>query len=221
MTTEQVSSSVEEYLETIYRLQEKDGRARTKELAEKMQVRLGTVTNTVEMLERDGFIVHKPYKGVTLTGSGRKIALNVIRRHRLVERLLTDILHMDWGKAHEAACRLEHHLNEDVVRPIGKILGHPKTCPHGNPIPTRCGGIIEENSKPLLELKPLEQGTIIKVAEENCDLLQNLRSLGLVPGASVKVEKKTGSGGSVLVKLENLDQPLRGEVASAIWVRKM
>ena len=221
MTTEQVSSSVEEYLETIYRLQEKDGRARTKELAEKMQVRLGTVTNTVEMLERDGFIVHKPYKGVTLTGSGRKIALNVIRRHRLVERLLTDILHMDWGKAHEAACRLEHHLNEDVVRPIGKILGHPKTCPHGNPIPTRCGGIIEENSKPLLELKPLEQGTIIKVAEENCDLLQNLRSLGLVPGASVKVEKKTGSGGSVLVKLENLDQPLRGEVASAIWVRKV
>jgi len=221
MTTEQVSSSVEEYLETIYRLQEKDGRARTKELAEKMQVRLGTVTNTVEMLERDGFIVHKPYKGVTLTGSGRKIALNVIRRHRLVERLLTDILHMDWGKAHEAACRLEHHLNEDVVRPIGKILGHPKTCPHGNPIPTRCGGIIEENSKPLLELKPLEQGTIIKVAEENCDLLQNLRSLGLVPGASVKVEKKTGSGGSVLVKLENLDQPLRREVASAIWVRKV
>jgi len=220
MTTE-VSSSVEEYLETIYRLQEKDGCARTKELAEKMQVRLGTVTNTVEMLERDGFIVHKPYKGVKLTESGRRIALNVIRRHRLVERLLTDILHMDWGRAHEAACRLEHHLTEDVVRPLGKILGHPKTCPHGNPIPTRCGGIIEGNSKPLLELKPLEQGTIIKVAEEDCDLLQNLRSLGLVPGASVKVEKKTKSGGSVLVKLENLDQPLRGEVASAIWVKKV
>jgi DtxR family Mn-dependent transcriptional regulator len=128
---------------------------------------------------------------------------------------------MDWGRAHEAACRLEHHLTEDVVRPLGKILGHPKTCPHGNPIPTRCGGIIEGNSKPLLELKPLEQGTIIKVAEEDCDLLQNLRSLGLVPGASVKVEKKTKSGGSVLVKLENLDQPLRGEVASAIWVKKV
>ena len=217
----EVSSSVEEYLENIYRLQEKNGCARTKELAEKMQVRLGTVTNTVEMLEREGFVVHTPYKGAKLTESGRKIALSVIRRHRLVERLLTDILHVDWGKAHEAACRLEHHLTEDLIRPLRKILGHPRTCPHGNPIPTRCGGIIEDKSKPLIELKPLEGGTIVRVAEEDHDLLQHLSSLGLLPGVHVKIEKKTESEGSLLVKLENLDQPLRDDLASAIWVKKI
>jgi len=212
--------SAEEYLENIYRLQEKDGLARTKELAEKMRVSLGTITNTVEMLERQGFVKHRPYKGVRLTREGRRIALDVIRRHRLVERLLTDILHMDWSKAHEAACRLEHGLTEEVTKPLGKILGHPKTCPHGNPIPTRCGEIIEEKSKPLINLKPQEQGTIVRIVEEDRDLLQYLHSLGMVLGASVKVKEKIQLDGSVVLELKNVDRPLSSDVASVIWVKK-
>jgi len=216
----EVSPSIEDYLENIYRLQEKDGLARTKELAVKMYVSLGTITNTVEMLERQGFVTHRPYKGVRLTEEGKKIALDVIRRHRLVERLLTDILHMDWSKAHEVACRLEHGFTEDVIRPLRKILGHPKTCPHGNPIPTRHGGITEKKSSSLIDLKPRERGTIVKIVEENRDLLQYLRSLGLVPGASVKVEEKIPLDGSVAVKLEDADSPLSSKVASVLWVRK-
>lgn len=219
MATE-VSSSIEEYLEHIYKLQERDGCARTRELSEKMGVTLGTITNTVEMLEREGFVQHRPYKGVRLTEEGRRIALNVVRRHRLAERLLTDILQLDWSKAHEAACRLEHGLTDDVVKPLGKVLGHPKTCPHGNPIPTKCGETVAKRCRRLIDLKPKESGTIVKFTEEDHDLLQHLRLLGFKPGVSVRVEKRIESKDCVLLKLNNVAHELRSEIASTIWVRE-
>jgi DtxR family Mn-dependent transcriptional regulator len=215
-----ISASIEDYLENVYKLEEKESLARTKELADRMHVGLGTITNTVEMLERQGLVVHRPYKGIKLTGEGRRIALDVIRRHRLAERLLTDILEVDWSRAHEPACRLEHGLTEEVIKPLGRILGHPKTCPHGNPIPTRCGGIIEEKSESLVNLKPKERGTVVKITEEDRDLLQHLRSLGLAVGASVRVEKKIPLDGSVIVKLNNVERSLSSKAASAIWVKK-
>ncbi len=216
----EASSSIEEYLENIYGFQERKGLAKTKELAAKMQVSLGTITNTVEMLERQGLVTHKPYKGVRLTERGRRIALDVKRRHRLVERLLTDILDMDWSRVHEAACKLEHGLTEEVMKPLGKILGHPKTCPHGNPIPTRCGGIIEEKSQCLVNLKPQESGTIAKIVEENQDLLDCLRSLGLVVGAHVKVERKVQFNGSIVLNLGDAQRQVSSDIASVIWIRK-
>jgi len=215
-----ISPSVEEYLENIYKLEEKESLARTKDLAEKMRVGLGTITNTVEMLERQGLAVHRPYKGIKLTGGGRRIALDVIRRHRLAERLLTDILEMDWSRAHEPACRLEHGLTEEVIKPLGRVLGHPKTCPHGNPIPTRYGGIIEQKSESLIDLKPKEHGTIVKITEEDCDLLQRLDSLGLAVGTRVRVEEKIPFDGIVVLKLNDVERSLSSKVASAIWVKK-
>jgi len=215
-----ISPSIEEYLENIYRLEQKESLARTKQLAERMHVGLGTITNTVEMLERQGLIVHRPYKGIKLTGEGRRTALDVIRRHRLAERFLTDILDVDWSRAHEPACRLEHGLTEEVIQPLRRILGHPKTCPHGNPIPTRCGGITEEKLESLIDLKPKERGTIVKITEEDRDLLQHLRSLGLVLGTCVSVEEKITFDGSVVVKRDEVEHSLSSKVASAIWVKK-
>jgi len=215
-----ISPSIEEYLENIYRLEQKESLARTKQLAERMHVGLGTITNTVEMLERQGLIVHRPYKGIKLTGEGRRTALDVIRRHRLAERFLTDILEMDWSRAHEPACRLEHGLTEEVIQPLWRVLGHPKTCPHGNPIPTRYGGIFEEKSEPLVDLRPKERGTVVKITEEDRDLLQHLRSLGLVLGTSVRVEEKIPFDGSVIVKLNDVEHSLSSKAASAIWVKK-
>jgi len=215
-----VSPSIEEYLENIYKLEEKQSLARTKELAERMHVGLGTITNTVEMLERQGLVVHRPYKGIKLSEKGRRIALDVIRRHRLAERLLTDILEMDWSIAHEPACKLEHGLTEEVIKSLGRVLGHPKTCPHGNPIPTRCGGIVEEKSESLIDLKPKEHGTVVKITEEDHDLLQHLCSLGLVVGKSVRVEEKIPFDGSVVVKLNDVEHSLSSKVASAIYVKK-
>jgi len=216
----QISSSVEDYLKNIYKLQEKANVAKTKDLAQKMQVSLGTITNTVKMLEKRGLAEHVPYKGVKLTDQGNRIALDVIRRHRLVERLLTDILNMDWSKVHEVACRFEHDLTEDVIKPLRRALGYPKTCPHGNPIPTKHGGLTEKNASPLINLRQNERGTIIKIVEEDNDLLKDLQLLDLRPGTLVKVEKKLQLYGKEFVKLKEIDQPVSSKLASAIWVKK-
>jgi DtxR family Mn-dependent transcriptional regulator len=141
-----VTDVVEKYLEAIYRIQEGEGgRARTSSIVKALRVVPGTVTSTVERLEKDGLVQHAPYKGVRLTKKGRFIALQVIRRHRLCERLLTDILRVDIGKSHELARRIEHAIDdEDIIRNLEKALDHPRTCPHGRPIPTKCGAIIEK-----------------------------------------------------------------------------
>ena len=133
---------------------------------------------------------------------------------------MTDILRMDWSKVHEIACKLEHGITEEVIKPLGKILGHPKTCPHGNPIPTKCGGIIEDKTRPLIDLEPQEIGTIVKIAEEKSELLQYLVSLGIELGTTIKVEKKIKVKNSEVLYLEDIDTHLSQNIASSIWVRK-
>jgi DtxR family Mn-dependent transcriptional regulator len=218
--SEEISAVIEEYLECIFKLQEKSGVARTNDIVKSLGVVPGTVTNTVEWLEKEGLVTHKPYKGVKLTEKGRKIALQVIRRHRLSERLLTDILHIEWDKVHEAACKLEHGITDEIIRPLEKALGHPKTCPHGNPIPTKCGGIIEEESQPLTALNTREQGIIVKITDEEADLLRYLGTMGLVPGASLEVVGKAPFNGPITVKVGRTNRALSREVASIIKVKR-
>jgi len=147
-----VSNQAEEYLEAIYRLEQKTGYARTMDLARSLNVVPGSITNTIDNLEKKGLVIHIPYRGVKLTDNGQKIASNVLRRHRLAERLLTDILHIDWSQVHDPACKLEHALSPEILKPLEKVLGHPKRCPHGNLIPTKCGGVFEEETVALSEL---------------------------------------------------------------------
>jgi len=215
-----VSVEAEEYLEAIYRLEEKRGLAKTMELVRLLKVVPGSVTNTIEGLERRGLVLHEPYKGVKLTEKGRKLALKVLRRHRLAERLLTDVLHLDWSKVHDMACRLEHAITKDMVKPLEKALGHPKTCPHGNPIPTKCGGIIEEKSEPLANLNPKESGVIVKITEEEPSMLQHLATLGLILGVSVEVEQKASFGGPVTVRVGEVSHTLDHKIVSVINVRR-
>ena len=219
--SEAVSPTVEEYLEAVYRLEEKGGVAKTSDLAEQLKVTLGTITNTIESLEKQKLIVHHPYKGVKLTDKGRKIALDVIRRHRLSERLLTDVLKLDWSKAHDAACKLEHvFAGKELSEHLEKALGNPKTCPHGNPIPSGLGKLKEENSEVLTGLKIGEKGTIVKVTDERADMLQYLSTLGLVPGARVEVEEKAPFNGPLLVRIMGASYAIGRNVASVIWVKR-
>jgi len=216
-----VSNVIEEYLEVIYRLQEKDGVARTSDLVEMLKVAPGTITNTVERLEKESLILHEPYRGVKLTERGRTIALRVVRRHRLSERLLTDILNVEWDKAHDAACRLEHGISDEITQKIEKALGHPKTCPHGNPIPTEAGSIIEENHhRSLAEFNVQEKGTIAKIDDEKQDLLQYLSGMGLKPGESLEVVEKAPFDGPITVRVNGKDHALSLSIAKLIRVRK-
>ena len=215
-----ISSEAEEYLEAIYRLEKKTGSAKTMELARQLKVVPGSVTNTIKSLEGRGLVRHKPYIGVKLTEKGRKLALEVLRRHRLAERLLTDILHLDWSEVHDAACKLEHAMATDIIKPLEKALGHPKTCPHGNPIPTACGGIIEEKSEPLMNLNPKESGIVVKITEEKADVLQHLAALGITPGVCVEVEKKASFGGPMTIMVGEASYALDYKVASIVNVKR-
>jgi len=218
--TVEITAVVEEYLEGIYRLQEKDGVARTSDIVKSLKVAFGTVTNTVERLEKEGYVTHEPYKGVKLTEKGLKIALQVVRRHRLAERLLTDILKVEWDKAHDAACKLEHGITDEIIKPLEKALKHPKTCPHGNPIPTKCGGIIEEKSQPLAKLNEREQGIIVKITDEESDLLHYLDKIGLVPGASIEIVEKAPFNEPITLKVDGTNRTLSRSMASIIQVKR-
>lgn len=220
-TLTEVSPTVEEYLEAIYKLEEKKGAAKTTDLANELNVALGTITNTVESMEKQNLVIHVPYKGVKLTKKGERIALDVVRRHRLSERLLTDVLRLEWGKAHDIACKLEHAISdEDVLNSLEKLLGKPKTCPHGNPIPSQSGKLTQEKSELLANFLAGEAGIIMKITDERKDLLQYLAALGLVPGVSITVEEKAPFDGPITVRADGARHALGRAVASVIWVKR-
>lgn len=217
-----LSPALEEYLEAIYKLQSESGVARTTKLARELKVALGSVTNTVEKLERLGLVTHEPYRGVKLTESGLKLALSVVRRHRLSERLLTDILRMRWEDVHESACVMEHGLPDKVTSSLEKILKLPKTCPHGNPIPTKDGELIEDKAlKPLIEAALGEAFVIIKITEEEPGLLRYLKKRKIIPGALVRIEEFSSANGSVALKIDGNLHRVNQRAASKIWVKKL
>ncbi|MGB9741111.1 MAG: metal-dependent transcriptional regulator [Candidatus Bathyarchaeia archaeon] len=218
---EEATPVIEEYLECIYRLEEKYGVARTKDIVDMMGVVPGTVTNTVRLLEKNGLIMHQPYRGVKLTNKGRRIAIQVVRRHRLSERLLVDILHMEWEKVHELACKLEHSLTEEMIKPLEKALKHPRTCPHGNPIPTKCGGIVEEKSVPLINLDVGAQGVVMKIVEERRDILQYLSRLGVFPEVPIKILEKNSIDDSVTLMIGETCHVLSRRIASVVYVKQL
>ncbi len=221
MTTKEasISQKAEEYLEAIYRLEKKRGYAKTMELAKKLNVVPGSVTNTIEGLEKRGLVIHEPYKGVKLTEKGRKVASNVVRRHRLAERFLTDILHLDWSEVHDAACKLEHALSPEILNPLENALGHPQTCPHGNPIPTRNGKVAEETSKPLADLNSGEGGVISKIADEKTDILKILDSFGLILGSYVRVDEKKPYTGPINIHVEGKRYAVERALAKHVYVK--
>jgi DtxR family Mn-dependent transcriptional regulator len=214
------AAAVEEYLEAIYRLQMKTGAARTNDLVEMLNVVPGTVTNTIKRLQRDGYVRHTPYKGARLTAKGRRLALQVIRRHRLSERLLTDILHVDWDKVHDAACRLEHAMGNELVDSLEKALRHPKTCPHGNPIPTKSGQIAEDESQPLLEIPSGVRVTIVRITDESPELLRYLAGMSLVPGTSIEIVEKAPFQGPITLRVDDSTHAISQDLASVIRVKQ-
>jgi len=210
----------EMYLKTIYNLELKNGGARTGDIAKILKITPGSVTNTLEVLEGKGLVVREPYKGVNLTDQGRKLALSVFRRHRLAERLLVDLLQMDWAESHEEACRLEHSISDEVASSIQKRLENPKTCPHGNPIPDENGSIAPLKSDALSNLNNGERAIVCMIPDESTELLRYLSTLGMVPGAKIAVEEKAPFKGPMLVKVGENSYPISLDVASGIFVTK-
>jgi len=181
----EISEPLENYLKEIYELEELKGHARVSDLILIFGVSPGTISSALAKLERMNLVTRKDRK-INLTEEGRKLAERLIRAHRLSERLLTDIIGIDWVRAHEIAHRLEHVWPDDVLERLDEILGRPRTCPHGHPIPGRVGKV--EGVK-LSEARPGKYRVVMIIREEEWALRRALE-LGLFPGKEVRVIDK-------------------------------
>ncbi|MBS7608512.1 MAG: metal-dependent transcriptional regulator [Candidatus Bathyarchaeia archaeon] len=213
----ELSHEAEEYIEAIYKLQKRSGVARTKELAKELNVVPGSITNTIAHLEKHGLVEHTPYKGVRLTAEGEKLALNVIRRHRLAERLLTDLLEADWSIVHETACRLEHALTEDVLSLLERRLGYPKFCPHGNPIPRENGEVNDVECYPLTSMAANQTCIVIKLLDEKRETLLSLASKGIKPNVPIHIVKAEED--SLVLCVAGEEWTINRKEAESIWVK--
>jgi DtxR family Mn-dependent transcriptional regulator len=192
------SERIEEYLEAIYKEQSKGESASTSFLARDLGVSQPAVTDMLKNLESKGLIGYKSSKGATLTDLGVERALGVIRRHRLWERFLTDVLGMTWDKVHEVACKLEHVDVPEVEERLAIILGDTDTCPHGHSIPDKKGNVKEEKALPLTSFQLLQRVNILAIDEGDSRLLRDIEKRGLRPQVVVTILKKNGDGSLVL-----------------------
>ena len=215
--TVELSHEAEEYIETIYKLQKRNGIARTKELARELNVVPGSITNTIAHLEKHGLVEHTPYRGVRLTAEGEKLALSIIRRHRLAERLLTDLLEADWSGVHETACRLEHALTEDVLALLERRLGYPRFCPHGNPIPTRDGEIEDVECFPLTAVPNNQTCIVVRLVDEKRETLVLLAAMGIKPNVPIQIVKTRQK--QLVLRIDGKKYTVNREDAEKIWVR--
>jgi len=215
------SATVEELLEEIHRLEETSGAAKTKALGRRLNVKLGTVTNNLSRLQSHGLVRRERYRGARLTSKGRKIAMDVLRRHRLLERLLTDILRVGWSRSHFAACRLEHCIDDDLTDAIESVLEHPRTCPHGNAIPDKSGKVPRQPSMSLTGLSCGDCGIVIRVLDEEEEgALAFLESIAMVPGTKFKVEECVPFDGAVVVASGDSNFTVSKKAASLVVVKK-
>lgn len=212
-----LSQAVEDYLKTIYKLQG-EGTVATTEIAKAMNVTSASVTNMVKRLDQMGLAVYKSYKGVKLTPAGCKIALEIIRHHRLLELYLKEVMGYSWAELHKEAEHLEHHISEEFEDRIDKMLGYPTHDPHGDPIPTRDGKLEAPIHDQLSDANTGDQLEVKRVSDADPDLLHYLEDLGLLPGAKVKVLKKEPFDGPLSVQIEEDEKTVGYVVAQKVFV---
>lgn len=211
--------AIEDYLKTIFSLAEFETPVSTSRIAEARQVKPGSVTSMLQRLAKLNLVHYEKHYGVTLTESGEKIALEVIRHHRLLELYLSEALGFSWDEVHEQADILEHVISEKFEERIADYLGHPKFDPHGDPIPDKHGAI---ETVPMIPLIDTAVGTTTQVArihdDANSEMLRYLAELGLVPGKTIKVIDIAPFDGPLTIKVDGKEKVIGNTIASSILV---
>jgi DtxR family transcriptional regulator, Mn-dependent transcriptional regulator len=213
------SSAVEDYAKAIYALQRGDGAVSTTALADRLGVTAASASGMVRKLDEHGLVTHVPYRGVRLTDEGTRLALEVLRHHRLLELYLAESLGVPWDRVHEEAEVLEHVLSEDLEALIAAKLGNPTHDPHGDPIPSADLQMPEEPTESLASLEPGACGTFVRVSDSDPEMLRYLAERNIAPGAEVRVEDKQPFGGPLFVAIDDQTHVLGGKLAGAMRVR--
>jgi DtxR family transcriptional regulator, Mn-dependent transcriptional regulator len=216
-----ITHAMEDYLKIIFKLEDEGSSVTTQSIAERLQVQSPSVTNMIKRLAELNLLEHRPYRGVVLTVTGRKAALEVIRHHRLLELYLAEALGYSWDEVHEEADRLEHSISEEFEARIDRALGFPSVDPHGEPIPTAEGEIAQAVGTRLSELSEGENVVVELVADTDPEKLRYLGDLGLFPAAHLTVIEQMPFDGPTRIRVDDTEHVLGRQLADTIRVRKL
>jgi DtxR family transcriptional regulator, Mn-dependent transcriptional regulator len=211
-----LSNAIQDYLKEIYKLESRGGRATTSAIAKSIGVAPSSATSMLKKLAALGLVEHARYRGVTLTDTGERVALEVIRHHRLLEQYLAQTLGLSIDAVHAEADRLEHALSEELEAKIDAELGFPTHDPHGDPIPDRDLRLVHAEHRTLLDLEPGARASISRVPDGDSELLRYLDELGLVPGSTLELVAYAPFGGPVTIRTQRGKHAISRELADRI-----
>jgi DtxR family transcriptional regulator, Mn-dependent transcriptional regulator len=213
------SQAIEDYAKAIFALESKSREpVSTNALAERLSLTAGSVSAMLKRLDELGLITHTPYRGVRLTPAGRRIALEVVRHHRLIELFLAEMLNMPWDRVHAEAEVLEHVLSEELEELISAKLGNPTHDPHGDPIPSADFELEERASESLEDLQAGAAGVFVRVSDSDPEMLRYLDQRGIAPGDSFVVLDRQPFGGPLFVRFGGSEHAIGGQLAGAMRV---
>ncbi|WP_247042727.1 metal-dependent transcriptional regulator [Arthrobacter rhizosphaerae] len=223
MKTSAPSSSIEDYVKVIYSFTEwQDKPITSSQLAQRLGVANSSVSEMVRKLKEQGLVDHKPYSAITLTDDGIRLALSMVRRHRLIETYLVQELGYSWDEVHDEAEHLEHAVSDTFIERMAEKLGNPLRDPHGDPIPAADGSVKMPPAHRLSELDEGHTGKITRISDENPDLLRYLSAEEIDLDANVEVVGRKPFGGPLVVRIGSGDVrrefDLADEITSALWV---
>ena len=216
--------AAQDYLKALHAIEWEAGEpgpVSTTSVAERLGVSAASATNMLKKLDSMGLVVQVPYRGTQLTDAGRKIALEVVRHHRLLETYLAEALGVPWDEVHAEAEILEHVLSERLEDRIAALLGHPEWDPHGHPIPGKDGSMPAASRRTLWDGGDGETLAVERVSDEDPQVLRYLAGVGVTPGAQVEVVRRGPVGGPLFVRVSDREQEVEAlsrDLAEAVWV---
>ena len=213
-----ITQAMEDYLKAIYKLSERHEQAPTSALAEYLKVTPASVTNMCKKLAALNLVTYEPYQGVKFTPTGEKLALEIVRHHRLIELYLSTALGVPWDRVHGEAEKLEHALSEDLEERIAAALGDPQFDPHGAPIPSRSGVVSRKECGRLVDMKAGDRLVVVEVDDNDAEILRYIGQMGLYPGVNVHLLAQAPFEGPLTLDVDGQQHHLSYQVAKTIMV---
>lgn len=213
-----LSAPVEDYLKAIYEIESAGAAAGTNEIAQVLGIAAASVSGMVRRLADQGLIAHERYRGVRLTEAGRRAALRTIRRHRVIESYLAQALGYPWDRVHDEAERLEHACSDELIDRMATAIGEPSTDPHGHPIPTREGTLVERQVVQLANVPTGARARVERVSDKDGDRLRYLAELGVTPGTVVELVRREPFDGPITLRIGSVERSIGPALAGQVLV---
>ena len=221
--TKMSTISKENYLKAIYNLADKNGGVvSTSLVAKELNISNAAISEMASKLSEQGFIEYKKYKGLKILSKGKKVATNVLRKHRLWELFLIDTLNMNWGEVHEEAEKLEHSTSDELIDKIDEYLNYPSADPHGAPIPDKSGDLrMDLNDFSMSSCEVGKFYLVTRVSDKRKDLISYLSKINLILNKKIKIVDKLKFDGSVIIEIDGISHTLSEKVIGKIYIKKV